>query len=65
MKADSIPVEDETIASPCIDVCRMNAASGYCEGCYRSIDEIAHWSVYSAAEKRAVLDRLPARRKPG
>jgi len=52
---------DKEIASPCIDVCRMDAASGYCEGCRRSIDEIASWSTYSNAQKRAVLAQLPAR----
>ena len=51
------------VASPCVDICRMDAASGYCEGCRRSLDEIASWSEYSAAEKRAVLARLPARNR--
>ncbi len=55
-------VEDEEVASPCVDVCRMNAASGHCEGCYRSLEEIASWSIYEPAEKRAVLALLPARR---
>ncbi len=59
--AFSIPIENE-VASPCVDVCRMNAVSGLCEGCYRSIDEIASWSIYSAAEKRRVLAQLPARK---
>jgi predicted Fe-S protein YdhL (DUF1289 family) len=51
------------VASPCIDVCRMDAASGYCEGCQRSLEEIASWSAYGPAEKRAVLAQLPARKK--
>ena len=51
------------VASPCINVCRMDAASGYCEGCRRTLEEIACWSAYSAAQKRAVLARLPARFK--
>ena len=50
------------VASPCIDVCRMDAASGYCEGCRRTLEEIAGWSAYSAAQKRTVLARLPARK---
>ena len=54
-------VQEQEVASPCIDVCRMDAASGYCEGCRRTLDEIASWSTYSAAEKRDVLARLPAR----
>jgi predicted Fe-S protein YdhL (DUF1289 family) len=50
------------VASPCIDVCRIDAASGYCEGCRRSLEEIASWSAYGPAEKRAVLALLPARK---
>ena len=53
----------EEVASPCVNVCRMDAASGYCEGCRRSLEEIAAWSVYTPAEKRAVLALLPARRQ--
>ena len=50
------------VASPCIDVCRIDAASGYCEGCRRNLEEIASWSAYGPAEKRAVLALLPARK---
>jgi hypothetical protein len=55
--------QPDEVASPCINVCRMDAASGYCEGCRRSIDEIAAWSTYDNAQKRAVLAQLPARKK--
>ena len=55
--------QDEEVASPCVNVCRMDAASGYCEGCRRSLEEIASWSSYTAAEKRAVLALLPARKQ--
>lgn len=62
MNSVGAPVQETEVASPCIDVCRMDAASGYCEGCRRTLEEIACWSAYSAAEKRAVLMRLPARK---
>ena len=52
----------DEVASPCINVCRMNPDTGLCEGCYRTLDEIAAWSGLSAEERRAVLTRLPARR---
>ncbi len=48
--------------SPCINVCRIDEQRGICEGCHRTLDEIARWARYSDAEKRAVLARLPARR---
>jgi len=56
------PATPDDVPSPCIDVCRMDAGTGWCEGCFRTIDEIAGWSQISAEEKRAVLARLPARR---
>lgn len=62
MSAPGFCAEETEVASPCIDVCRMDAKSGYCEGCRRTLDEIAGWSAYSAAQKRAVLARLPARK---
>ncbi|MFV0279198.1 MAG: DUF1289 domain-containing protein [Rhodoblastus sp.] len=33
--------------SPCTGVCRMDAASGFCEGCGRSLPEIADWGMMS------------------
>jgi len=50
--------------SPCISVCRMNPELQLCEGCFRTLDEIAAWAGLSPHDKRAVLARLPARR-PG
>ncbi|MCU0804565.1 MAG: DUF1289 domain-containing protein [Burkholderiales bacterium] len=52
----------DEVKSPCVNVCRMNPRTGYCEGCSRTIDEIAGWSQFSAEEKRAVIARLAARR---
>lgn len=50
------------VASPCVGVCKMDEATGWCQGCLRSIDEIAHWGLYDDDEKRLVLSALPARR---
>jgi hypothetical protein len=50
------------VASPCINICRLDAATGWCEGCLRSIDEIAGWGRLDDAGRLAVLQRLPARR---
>ena len=40
----------------------MNAQSGWCEGCYRTLDEIAAWASMNDRDKRAVWKLLPARR---
>ena len=50
------------VASPCINICRMDEASGWCAGCLRSIDEIALWSQLPEEARRAVCAALPARR---
>ena len=54
-------VGPEDVASPCINVCRMNPDTGLCEGCLRTLAEIAAWSGMSGDEKREVLARLAAR----
>ena len=48
--------------SPCISVCTLLQPQGICLGCFRTLDEIAQWSVLDAAAKRAVLAALPQRR---
>jgi predicted Fe-S protein YdhL (DUF1289 family) len=40
----------------------MDPARGWCEGCLRTIDEIAAWSSMSEAEKAAVWEALARRR---
>ncbi|HSW05463.1 DUF1289 domain-containing protein [Aquabacterium sp.] len=51
------------VASPCINVCRMHAGSGWCEGCLRTIDEIAAWSQLDDPAKRQVLALVRDRRR--
>ena len=48
--------------SPCTKVCVMDAEQRYCEGCLRTLAEIAGWGEMSDAERRAVVAQLPARR---
>jgi len=51
-----MPATSSTAAvpSPCISVCRMDARSGLCAGCLRTIEEIAAWSTMSDEAKRGV-----------
>ncbi|WP_442955580.1 DUF1289 domain-containing protein [Paraburkholderia sp. MPAMCS5] len=49
------------VPSPCISVCRMDASTGWCEGCLRTLEEIAGWSLYDDDRKRAVWDALETR----
>jgi predicted Fe-S protein YdhL (DUF1289 family) len=50
-------MSDPRPASPCINVCVLDAART-CQGCGRSIDEIARWGQMSAAEQWQVVARL-------
>ncbi len=52
------------IASPCINVCRIDPRSGLCEGCFRTLDEIAAWGTASEGVKGALLGQI-ARRRAG
>lgn len=49
--------------SPCISVCVMDADSGWCRGCYRTIDEIVGWAQSDDAAKQAVWQALPERHR--
>jgi len=47
--------------SPCNGICRIAPHTGWCEGCRRTLAEIADWSMLDNAGKRAVLAQLPGR----
>lgn len=51
----------EACASPCMSVCVMKTDTDECWGCLRSLDEVAHWSVYSPAEQRSIWLRVAQR----
>lgn len=56
-KARAVRAQEEAgpgVPSPCVSVCRMDAASGLCEGCLRSLDEIAAWGTLDDDGRRAV-----------
>lgn len=47
--------------TPCIKVCAIDAVSGLCAGCHRSLGEIAAWATLSDTERRRIMAELPAR----
>jgi predicted Fe-S protein YdhL (DUF1289 family) len=55
----------DEVASPCIEVCRVDPDTKLCEGCLRTLDEIAAWGSMSPAAKRATLARIEERRRCG
>ena len=53
------------LPSPCISICRMDPASGFCEGCLRTLPEIAAWSRMDDAGKRGVWRAIELRAGAG
>jgi len=53
---------EDGIRSPCINLCRLDPATGWCEGCLRTLDEITGWSELDDEAKRAVWQRIARRR---
>ncbi len=47
--------------SPCISICTMNPRTGLCDGCFRTIDEIALWSRASEDTKRTIWIEIKRR----
>lgn len=65
----TVPIgADGRVGSPCTGVCRIAppgaCCEGLCEGCHRSLDEIAAWSKLDDDARRRVWALLPARRVP-
>jgi predicted Fe-S protein YdhL (DUF1289 family) len=55
----SAPASD--VPSPCISVCRIDPVTQLCEGCCRTLDEIADWSRLHDEAKREVWRRIGKR----
>lgn len=51
----------EEVVSPCVGVCAMNEDTGFCHGCYRTIDEIQGWWDMSASKRNQVMLELDGR----
>jgi predicted Fe-S protein YdhL (DUF1289 family) len=52
----------KTPETPCIQVCKLDPLTGYCLGCYRTIEEIAAWSRLNREEKRKIYRELDKRK---
>ena len=52
-----------TIPSPCISVCSMDDASGFCKGCFRTLDEVKSWLYYTDNQKQGVINQLEKRKR--
>jgi predicted Fe-S protein YdhL (DUF1289 family) len=50
--------ESGRVHSPCIGVCKIDHVTGECQGCCRTITEIAGWSRFTSEQRSAVLKRI-------
>jgi len=53
------------LPSPCVSVCRMDVAEGFCAGCLRTLDEIAGWGSIDDATRRRVWRAIELRARNG
>ncbi len=51
----------KNLPSPCISICKLNKSTGFCDGCFRTEDEIALWSSMSEEDKLNMLNILRQR----
>ena len=62
MDTDRVPVSTfRAVLSPCVGICSLDAG-GLCEGCHRTMAEIARWSQMDDDERLRIMEVvLPAR----
>jgi predicted Fe-S protein YdhL (DUF1289 family) len=51
----------DRISTPCIRVCTLDPETGLCEGCGRTLDEIARWYGLSEDERVRIMRGLEER----
>ncbi|KRE17725.1 hypothetical protein ASE63_00520 [Bosea sp. Root381] len=49
------------VSTPCIRICVIDQARRLCEGCGRTLAEIAGWPRMSEAERLEIMRELPGR----
>lgn len=54
--------DSKPISSPCILVCAVDPKTGWCQGCFRTLKEIAGWTRMAPEEREHVMRLLPERR---
>tara|TARA_R110002124_G_scaffold185097_1_gene352548 strand:+ start:57 stop:281 length:225 start_codon:yes stop_codon:yes gene_type:complete len=64
LNPQSMITEVRTVDSPCVGICNIDFdATDICQGCGRSINEIANWSVYTDEDKIVVNEQATKRMK--
>lgn len=50
------------LALPCVGICRLDNATGWCLGCARDTNELASWRTLSPVEQARIWADLPRRK---
>jgi predicted Fe-S protein YdhL (DUF1289 family) len=50
-----------SVTNPCINICRMDLAGRYCQGCGRTLLEIGRWDQLTEAQRAEVMAALATR----
>ena len=58
---EAMMVPPLSVANPCINICRMDLAGKYCQGCGRTLVEIGLWDQMTEAKRAEVMATLPSR----
>ena len=56
-----ILMTDQPIKTPCIKVCAIDASTGWCLGCGRTLPEIGGWVAMGGISRDLVMEALPER----
>lgn len=53
-KGEFDPDSQTPVPSPCVSVCCLNAERTYCEGCFRTLDDIRIWAQADNLQRRRI-----------
>lgn len=54
-------IEDTEVLSPCVGVCSMDERTGFCHGCYRTMEEIQQWWDLDNQQKQEIVLKINER----
>lgn len=50
------------VRSPCTKICTMDPETGLCGGCFRTLEEIGKWMIYSEEERKEIRTKILERK---
>ena len=59
---DTLPAMNVPVPSPCNEDCHYDAELELCQGCFRTLSEVAGWMDMTVDQRREVMARVERRR---